>query len=299
MKVRLLGSGAVGAPLALRLSGVSSFALITDEKRRSRYLEDGLIINGKKYCFDVECQGNHDADLIILACKNFSLKEAMDEMESFVGDNTVIISLLNGVESERILSRRFGEDKVIYSFITSLSSNREGNEITCFSSEGGLILFNERDNKVSRRIERIASLFDKAGIRYKIPLDIHHEIWWKFMLNTCFNSLSGVLGTPYDKIVGNEGLFRAARVVASEVQMVARSEGIELSEDDIEKMMAMMSSFSGCGKTSMLQDIEAGRMTENRYFTGTDSALAAKHSLKTPDCDFLYNLVEAASYAQK
>ncbi len=299
MKVRLLGPGAVGAPLALRLAEVSSFALIADEERCERYRRDGLIINGRKYHFEAESQGDGDSDLIILACKNFSLKSAMAEIESFVGPDSVIMSLLNGVESERMLADKFGPDKVIYSFITSLSSNRDGNEITCFSSEGGLILFNEGSNERTPRIEKIAALFDKAGIRYLIPEDIHHEIWWKFMLNTCFNSLSGVLGTDYDRIVGNEGLFRAARVIASEVQMVARAEGITLSEDDIEKMMGMMSSFRGAGKTSMLQDIEAGRMTENRYFTGTISSLAAKHSLKTPACDFLYNLVEAASYAKK
>jgi len=299
MKVRLLGSGAVGAPLAERLSKVSSFALIVDEKRRERYEKEGIILNGRCHHFPLEVKGDNSTDLLILACKNFSLKEAFEELDSFVGPSTTILSLLNGVESEELLAKRYGEEKVLYAFITALSSNREGNEITCFSKDGGLILFGEKDNSKSERVRDIAKLFDEAGVHYTIPENIQHEIWWKFMLNTCFNSLSGVLGTPYDKIVGNSNLFCAARVVAAEVQKVAAAEGILLSEDDIEHMMKMMSSFSGNGKTSMLQDIEAGRPTENRYFCAAVSKLGAKHGIPTPICDFLYNLVEAESYAKK
>ncbi len=292
MIIRLVGAGAVGLSVASKLKDVSDFALIVDENRAKRY-SAGLKYNGEHIDFKIVTPGENEikADLIILAVKNLQLYEALDEIAPFVKDDTTFLSLLNGIDAEQVLSERFGEDKVLYSFITDLSSNHDGLETTCFHE--GTIIFGEKNNDKSDRVKKLASLFDRAGQRYEIPLDIIHSKWWKFMLNTCFNTLSAILTADYNAIHDNDAFVRAVRLVAREVQSVAASEHIILTQDDIEEMIRRVCALNDHGQTSMLQDVIAHRETENNYFAGAVSRIGKKNGIKTPVCDFAHILLEA------
>ena len=292
MKVRIIGAGAVGAVVGWKLYKHADLAFIVDEERKERY-SGGLAVNGEVIDFRFLTPSEADtADLLIFAVKNFSLEDAADEASPFVGENTVILSLLNGIEAEEKLSERFGAEKVLYGFITDLSSVHDGTETTCFSG-GGNIVFSEKDNTRSARVEEIAALFDEAGQRYTIPENIMHEKWWKFMLNTCFNTLSAILIADYAAISSNSDFIRAVRLEAREVQTVAKKEGVIITQDDIEEMIRRVTALQDHGKTSMLQDVLSHRETENRYFAGAVSRLGKKHSVETPIFDFLSILLEA------
>ena len=292
MKVRIIGAGAVGAVVGWKLYKHADLAFIVDEERKERY-SGGLAVNGEVIDFRFLTPSEADtADLLIFAVKNFSLEDAVDEAAPFVGENTVILSLLNGIEAEEKLSERFGAEKVLYGFITDLSSVHDGTETTCFSG-GGNIVFSEKDNTRSARVEEIAALFDEAGQRYTIPENIMHEKWWKFMLNTCFNTLSAILIADYAAISSNSDFIRAVRLEAREVQTVAKKEGVIITQDDIEEMIRRVTALQDHGKTSMLQDVLSHRETENRYFAGAVSRLGKKHSVETPISDFLSILLEA------
>ena len=292
MEVRIIGAGAVGAVVGWKLYGKADVAFIVDSGRKARY-SDGLVINGERIAFPILTPDEAaPADLLIFAVKNMQLDEAIEEALPFSGPDTVALSLLNGIEAEGRLSEAFGAEKVLYAFITDLSSNHSGLETTCFSG-GGTIVFGEKDNRKTERIERIAALFSSAGLKFVIPDDILHEKWWKFMLNTCFNTLSAVLEADYAAISTNQDFIRAVRVVAREVQKVAEAEGIRLTQDDVEEMIRRVTALRDHGKTSMLQDVLAGRETENRYFAGAVSRLGRRHSIPTPVSDFISILLEA------
>lgn len=297
MKVRLLGLGAVGAPIAVRLSACCDFAILLTPDRYERYSAEGCTVNGRRYDFPVAEAGEDDVDLIIVACKNNDLSSALDLIGSHTGHDTVLMSLLNGIDSERVLGERFGSEHVIYSFITNLSSVRQGRSIDCFSPRGGLILFNEKDGQPSSRVKRIASLFDRAGIWYEVSDSIIHDIWWKFGFNICINSLSAIMGLDYSQMNGNEAFYRLVRMLWREIRTVAAAEGVCLSADDEQQCLSVIAAMAGPGKTSMLQDVEAGRATENRYFAGCLSSLGKKHSIPTPLSDFLFTEVEAKEHA--
>lgn len=293
MVIRIIGAGAVGTSVAFKLKGVSDIGFIVDESRCERY-SAGLKYNGEMlgvplYTPD-EC--SIKADLIILAVKNFQLAGAIEEIRPFVKEESIIMSLLNGLDAEEILVHEFGPEKVIYSFITDLSSNHDGLETNCFS-DGGRIVFGEKNDLVTARVEMLANLFEKAGQRYTIAKNIMHEKWWKFMLNTCFNSLSAILEADYHAISNSPDFVRGVRVIAKEVQSVAKSSGVNITQDDIEDMIKHVTRITDHGKTSMLQDVLAHRDTENNYFAGAVSRLGRKNGIPTPICDFVSILVEA------
>ena len=93
-------------------------------------------------------------------------------MEPLLGENTIILPLLNGIDSERILSERFGSERVVYAFISNLSVVREGNRVSSFSK--GRITMGEKDNSLSERILKLRDFFLSNGQDVVIPEDIHH-----------------------------------------------------------------------------------------------------------------------------
>ena len=295
MKVKLLGLGAVGAPLAALIHDHCDFSIILDDERKIRYAKDGQIVNDVKYNFNI-AEDNFETDLIILGCKNFHLEEAIELIKPFVNENTIILSLLNGVSSEKELAKHYKRENIFHGYFVGMSSVHIGNTTVC--SGEWKVVYGQEDNVKSERLLAIDAMFKEAGVLTVLPEDIHHEIWWKFLLNTCFNSLSAAMGLNYDMIKDNENLFNAVRLCANEVVLVAKAEGILLTEDDVNRTIEAMNRLTGEGKTSMLQDMDAARKTENDYFTKYVSELGKKHNIKTPYCDFVYSLVGAKEYAQ-
>ncbi|MEA4865168.1 MAG: ketopantoate reductase family protein [Sphaerochaeta sp.] len=297
--ITLIGCGAVGALYGLRLHnllGREQVCFLVDEKRKKRYEREGIFLNGQRtpfrYCTPEEAK---PADLIILATKNHHLEDAIGLMRSSVGPDTAILSLLNGIESEQILAAEFGQEKVLYSFAVGLNSTHTGNAIT-YTAEGRIV-FGEKDNKVSRRVTAIADLFEKAGISYLIPEDIQLEMWNKFMLNTTYNTISSLLYATYADF-DQSAVLELAHLICREVQMVAAKEGVLLPDSLIEQNHRIVCSLGSEGKTSMCQDMEAGRKTENAWFCGTVIKLGEKHGIATPTCKALSLLVQAKEHMQ-
>ncbi|MFA6891360.1 MAG: 2-dehydropantoate 2-reductase N-terminal domain-containing protein, partial [Sphaerochaetaceae bacterium] len=154
-KVAVIGTGAVGCLYGAKLLehlGKGHVQAIAEGKRLERYRADGLYLNGKRIDFTFTDHPDV-ADLIIVATKNLQLKEAVRAIRAAVGDHTAIMSLLNGTESEEILAKAYGTDKVLYSFAVGLSSMHEGNRIHYDSD--GRIVFGEKDNTVTERVKAI------------------------------------------------------------------------------------------------------------------------------------------------
>ena len=285
----------MGTNVAYNLRNVPDVSFAVDKEREFR-TRSSIVFNGEKLSIPtiVPDESTGKVDLIIIAVKNFQLESTFPVIEPLLGENTIILPLLNGIESERVLSERYGEERVIYAFISNLSVVREGNNVSSFSK--GKITMGEKDNTLSERILKLVDFFEANGQDVVVPKDIHHEKWLKFMTNTCFNTLTALLEADYDATGSNRDMIRAARLIAKEVQSVGRRRGVELTSDDIETMIRNTSMLSGKGRSSMLEDMLSGRETENRYFAGAVSRMGKQYSIATPYCDLLSILVEAKRY---
>jgi 2-dehydropantoate 2-reductase len=112
------------------------------------------------------------------------------------------------------------------------------------------------------------------------------------MLNTAYNTISGLLSATYGDL-DQEPVWNLAQQVCKEVQNVAKAEGVFLPDSLIEENHRIVTSLGFTGKTSMCQDMEAGRRTENKWFSGTVIKLGKVHGIPTPTCEVLSALVEA------
>ncbi|MGE4453839.1 MAG: ketopantoate reductase family protein [Sphaerochaeta sp.] len=296
-QITILGCGAVGALYGLRLYnllGSKHVCFLVDEERKKRYTQEGIFLNGERAPFHF-CtpQEANVSDLVILATKNHHLGDAISMLKPVVGPNTTILSLLNGIESERELAKAFGKEKILYSFAVGLNSTHVGNHIT-YTKEGRIV-FGEKSNEKTERIKEISALFASAGISYVVPENIERELWNKFMLNTAYNTISGLLSATYGDL-DQEPVWSLAQKVCREVQAVAKAEGVVLSDELIEENHRIVTSLGFKGKTSMCQDMDAGKKTENQWFSGTVVKLGKLHGIDTTTCEVLSSLVEAREH---
>lgn len=107
-----------------------------------------------------------------------------------MGEETVVLSVLNGVTSEETLSQAFGPEKVLYAVAQGMDAVREDNRLTC-TQEGTLFLGVPEEDYFDRgdKLEAVWSLFRQAGVDARKEADILHRMWCKFMLNVGVNQV--------------------------------------------------------------------------------------------------------------
>lgn len=282
-KVLFLGIGAVGATFASQfLDAGYPVRVLCDEKRREKYLEQGVSVNGREYAFPFSIPSEivEPPDFVLVAVKSYHLESALDLLEGVAGPDTVILSLLNGIDSEERIGKRMGKEKVLPAFVARMDSTKSGKQVVY--SSPGQIVYGELDGKVSPRVERLKRLFSEAGVMHQASAEIMRMMWWKFMVNVGINQAGAILGAPYGSFQEQESCREVAFSAMKEVITLARFSGIDLSEKDIDLCMEMLKSFNPEGKNSMLQDLEAGRKTEVDLFAGKVCLLGEQAGVQTP-----------------
>ena len=297
--VALIGLGAVGA--AYLTSVADNFPecrirVIAAGERAERLRSGGIVYNGKRYMFDIaEPQEGTPAGLLFVSVKNGRLAEAMEQAAAFVGPETVIISPLNGVTSERKLAERFGADNVVYSYAIKLDATRRGAETVC-GNEGWIVFGDERNEpgRLSENVLAVEEFFKRSHIEYEIPEDMIKSLWKKFMMNCGLNQTSAVLGFSYGLMQRSQEARSLMRSAMEEAAAAARAAaGVELGEAEIGEIFRTMDMLSPNGKTSMLQDVDARRVTEVDAFAETVASIAREHGFAAPVNELYLRLIRA------
>lgn len=293
--VLLIGLGAIGITYADRLQQTlsESFHVLVDPERLERYQEDGVWLNDEPLSFSFVTPEDdiEPADLLLVAVKQHHLAEAILQMHPFVSEKTAILSLLNGISSEEILAESFPEATILHGFCVGTDAVRLGTRTVC--GKIGRIVFGEKDQPVpSETVLDICRLFEEADIPFEVPEDIVREQWWKFMMNVGVNQISAITGATYGDFVRNPYIRELMKSACHEVALLAPHEGVSLVENALDSYFNIFATLDPNGKTSMLQDVEAGRQTEVDLFSGTVSSLGRRHGIPTPVNDMLYQLIQ-------
>ena len=297
-RIAIFGAGAMGAAYAGLFTDNSDIR-VCFAARGDRFARlDGATINvnGRDYTIPVVHPDRVDCpfDLVIVALKHHHLTEPLlKDINALTGPGTLILSVMNGLESEKLLGHACGREKIVPAIAVGIDALHKNNRFT-FSNPGKIIFGNDpvlpnADN--TDRLERINVALDLGGIPNEISPDILRTMWWKFMINVGVNQASAVLGASYgifQKLPGARVLMVA---LMQEVVVLARHRGINLQSSDIDQWMDVLNTLSPDGKTSMLQDMEAKRKTEVEIFAGAVEAMGKEDAIPTPVNSTFLNLI--------
>ena len=299
MKIRnlgIIGMGSLGTMYGKFFAdtiGVENTYAIANSERIARYQKNGILYNDEPCEFtylDTE-KDSKKLDLIIFATKGYHLEQAMADAEKFIDENTVIISVLNGVTSEQILAERFGAENVIYSIAQGMSAVRTGNNLCCHGM--GTLVIGDAKNNTSPAMKRLVEFFETTGISYKVSEDILHHLWGKLMLNVGCNQMTAAFDLLFGPLQ-RKGEYRDMMIGAmEEVMAVANKEGVYMDDKDLAYWFGVFDKLPPGGTTSMWQDVTAKRRTEVDLFAGTIIELGKKHNVPTPVNSELYKRIRA------
>lgn len=294
--VVICGIGAVGSIYANKINEYNSnfLRVLVDRTRLQNYTTNPKIFNGKPLYFNYILPENNDfkADLIIIATKFDGLNETIKNIKNFVKEDTIILSLLNGVTSEELIAEKYGWKHTLLSYFIGHSAMRYGNNIT---HDGvGTIVFGVKDKTQTdiRDIELVKNYFDKVGLDYKIPDDMQRDLWLKFMLNVSSNQPSAILGMTFGQMQSNQKFMDFFVKIMEEVRKIAKAQGVKNTETMIDEALETFNKMIPEGKTSMLQDVESKRKTEVEMFAGTIIELGKKHNIPTPYNQIMKEMIE-------
>lgn len=288
--VVLLGAGGIGSYFIWGLSDIlgQNFCVAADGERAQRLKNNGLTINGVKYTLNVKTPDEAaGCDLLIVAVKYYNLSSALLDIRTIAGPETTVISLLNGVDSEEIISNAIGAEKVLYSMIR-FSVQHRGNETFFDPKRAEGLLFGEKDSSVkSPRVIALENLLSKTNIRYEAVPNIVAAQWKKLMINVSGNLPQAVFGVGYGAYFDSEHLAAIRIQLQKEVKCVADALHIPLELSDPNKAV-----FAPQTRFSTLQDLDNKKHTEIDMLLGVLLKKAKDNGVYIPYAEYTYHAIK-------
>ena len=282
--VNIIGLGALGMLYGKKMTdalGFDNVRFIMNRERYDRYRDQVYVCNGEKCSFNMQpLEESIVSDLVLVAVKYPGLESALEDMARSVGEDTVIMSVLNGISSEEILSERFGAEKVVYTVAQGMDAAKFGTELD-FSKSGELHI-GLGPGSLRENLEAVKDVLDRSDLEYVEEDDILYRMWGKFMLNVGVNQTCMVYGTTYGGVISDEEPNLIFISAMREVIAVANAEGIALSEDDLNMYVSLIATLKPDLMPSMAQDRINKKPCEVDAFSGKLIELAEKHGILVP-----------------
>ncbi len=290
--ITIIGMGALGILFGDILTaslGRDAVTFLADEQRIQKYRQDGVFCNGRACDFQMSNQASC-ADLLIFAIKGNDLYDAMESSKSAVGENTIILSLLNGISSEEILAQYFPKGHIVHCIAQGMDAVKLGNKLT-YSHKGELRI-GTPDPALSPFVERATEILKCGGVPYVVEEDILHRLWSKWMLNVGVNQIvmvnEGTYGTVQCPGEPRDTMIAAMR----EVVKLSEYAKTGVTEDDLTFYVNLLDTLDPNGMPSMRQDGIAHRYSEVELFAGTVIKKAEQYGVSVPVNQMLYRRVK-------
>jgi 2-dehydropantoate 2-reductase len=315
VKVAIIGCGAiggfVGAKLALageRVTFIARGANLEAVRRRGvkLILADGTEQLASNVVATQDCVAAGAQDVVILAVKAHQLEAVAHDVPHLCGPDTVVVTMQNGipywyfhqhggewagsvvrsVDPRGVIARMIPPEKVIGCVVypaTELIAPGIVKHI-----EGDRFPVGELDGTSSERVRRVSQCFTSAGLKAPVLEDIRSEIWLKLWGNLTFNPISALTRSTLADICQFPATRELAAAMMTEAQTIAHKLGI-VFRVSLDKRIAGAERV-GNHKTSMLQDVEAGRLPELEALVGSVVELGRLTGTHTPHIDAVYGL---------
>ena len=243
-----------------------------------------------------------EVDVLVLGVKAHGLTQLAPQLKPLIGEKTTVVSTQNGipwwyfqfgdrtgirlqrVDPGGVIARSIDPARVLGSIVYFSADIVEPGVIR--HTEGNRISLGEPDGSRSERARQIAEILVKSGLRCPVTARLRHEIWVKLLGNVAFNPISALTRATLVQMVRDPEIGCLVRNIMSEVEAVANKLGIELPVS-IDQRMAGAEKV-GEHKTSMLQDLEAGRPMELDAIAGAVVELGERLEVPMPHTRSVY-----------
>ena len=298
MNICVVGAGAIGGWVAVRLTlaGQNVMALNSSGPiDRLELSESGETQIARLARFD------GPSDVLIIAVKATALTAAAQSAPAFIGPDTMIVPMLNGVPWWFVEGMQLKSVDPDGSVATALpfaqmvgcvvhaSCSRVGEKVLVKHADK-LLIGDPRGGHTSERVARLFAVLDEAGLKPDITGNIRRSIWYKLWGNATINPISALTRASCDRILADPECRAWMLEGMAELAAIGATVGCPISESGEDRMA--VTARLGAFKTSMLQDVEAGRPIELEALLGAPREIARSRGIATPALDRLYGVTK-------
>jgi len=313
-KICVFGAGAIGGYIGARLAmkGEAEVSLVARGGHLAAMQANGLTLRQAGETQLVRPRVTDDPrtlgpqDFIILAIKAHGVQGIIGDLMPLIGSDTAILFAQNGLpwwyfhgiggplEGTRLESvdpggeiwNRLGPERAIGSVVWQAAELEAPGVVA--HHYGDRMPIGEPTGEKSARASLLSGLLTAAGIKSPVRPNLRNEIWLKLWGNLSFNPVSVLTGGTLVDLATDPGTRRVIRAMMEEARAVAMALGVSFAVDAEERME--MAAKVGAHRTSMLQDVEAGRPTELEALLGVVIELAGIVKIGTPSLQLVYDL---------
>jgi len=229
-----------------------------------------------------------DPDLVLLTVKAYDTEVATRAIRKSIGSNGLVLSLQNGLGNIETLRRYLPAQELLAGTTTEAALQTGPGEVT--HTGGGTTGIGEVSRVTSNGCGMIREFFRKAGFRTVASKNIEGVIWSKAIMNSAINPITALLRVPNGELLRIPYLRSIANAVVHEGTAVARAHGVSLNPAP-RSMLLQVLALTRSNRSSMLQDVEAGKRTEVRQLNGWIASLAGRLGVDAPYNRLLSKLV--------
>ena len=305
MRIAIAGAGAIGGYIGARLAKAGSDVVLFARGPHLRAMQErGLRVISPDGDFEVKPEVTGDlasigvVDVVFLGVKAHGLTTLAPQLTPLFGPDTVVVSTQNGIPwwyfqnyGGELDGLRLDSVDPGGGIAAAIEPRRVVGSLAYFATdiiepgvirhtEGNKISFGEPDRTKSERCRRIVEPLIAAGFRCPINARFRHEIWVKLLGNVAFNPISALTGGTLEELARHPEVSKVVRDLMAETEAVAATLDIELPIS-IDQRMAGAEKV-GAHKTSMLQDLEAGRPMELEAIVGAVVELGERLGVPMP-----------------
>jgi 2-dehydropantoate 2-reductase len=275
MRILVVGAGAVGGYFGGRLLEAGrDVTFLVHDRRAAELAADGLVIESPFGNFrrpspptvlapDLEAP----SDLILLACKAYSLDEAMRAVMPAVGPDTTILPLLNGMRHLDAFDARFGRERVLGGQCV-IAATLDARHRIVHLNQNHELSFGERDRAVSERVSAVADEMAHAAFVARPSENILLEMWEKWVFLAAFAAGTSLLRAAIGDIVAAPGGTELLLGLVDECRAIALANGFPPRDAFLERTLATLTAAGSPLTASMLRDIENHHPIEADHIIG-------------------------------
>ncbi|HOP61928.1 MAG TPA: 2-dehydropantoate 2-reductase [Spirochaetota bacterium] len=295
MKAGIIGAGALGSLFAHKFqrAGISYSILEKDSAVVDEINNNGLTLIDSDTSDIIHplISTNpaiiSDADIILFFVKSYSTSDAVESIRSYIRDDSIIVSLQNGLGNFESIAEYFDKDRIVLG-TTTTGATKTGPASVRAGGEGVITI----GSSSADSLETADILFSKACQKFNRIFNPHIAVWKKAVLNSGINPIASIMNISNGEILENPYCMKLQEQVVMEAVNTANSAGISLSYNSMLSEVRDVCIKTSTNICSMLQDIKSKRKTEIDSINGAIIKTASDHNLNVPVTETLYNIVK-------
>lgn len=271
--------------------GNDAVTYVLDDERFEKYQSRTFTCNGEAFHPNfVRSSEAKPFDLVIVSVKYSGLESALDTMKNCIGDDTIIMSVMNGMISEEIIAERYGKHNIVYTVVQGMDAQHDCGTLS-YTQEGtvciGAVADYDKEN-----VKAVDAFLTKAHANHQVEENIMYRMFCKWMLNVGINQTCMVFDASYNQALTIPEAYDVLCKSMREVIALSPYFGLNLGDEEFNFYMDIIRKMNPDGFPSMEQDRRAKRFSEVEMFAGTVIKYGKQYGVDVPTNKWLYEEIK-------